>query len=793
MKKLIAVVLSLFLCTAIGFTVTACGGPSKEEPPVTEPETPDPENPGTQLQEITGVTFENASFVYDGEEKSITVTGEIPQGVTVEYKGNTGIDAGTYAAEAVLSGKNYKTLTLNAALTIEKAEITGVTFENVSAEYDGLEHSICVSGNVPQGVTVKYTYNGESVNGVTAVGKHTVRAVLTGKNYKELVMEATLTITSEEEMLYSVEFGGNLYFQNALDGNKLYSYGADGLKKVNNDVPNYFAKDGKNLYYYSVGVISSSIKQMVSAGKPSVLYSVKADYLTADGSSLFYAVNNLVNVGDKNGIYRLPLGADTQQTPVLVTSDKAEFLTVVGDTLYYSNKSDKGRLYKVSAYGENVKGTAVTENKVTELIADGNWLYYTDHTLTGSAIYKYDVKAGTSAKLSGDNGAYLTKAGNYLYYVNKDLLTSNIFGSGIYRINVLDGGIKGEKVLEAAEGDGYFALTSDGTDLYYYKLRDRHFYKYAVASEKESDLMKGFTPSQEETIAGYSRIAERGGEIYFTSLTDGNALYKYNIATKAKYKLVADSVSNVFFEGGFMYYSTYVLTNYALWRYDLKTSQTQKISSDRFEELVFDGETIYALRIVPAGNMLIKMNADGTGYTELYKKTGLHMTALEKAGDKLYCCSNPAFGYKKMFVFDLKTNTMQETEFNAENLVRMNGNIYYYDQKTKEICVLDGQGVSKKVLAAQNVRELYAFGGKLYFTGEYANAAGLFVYDETDKSCKKLTQGYTAGLAEKDGILYYVKADITYAKDYPVTKSEDGGWLYAYDLSSGTETKITRS
>lgn len=49
------------------------------------------------------------SFVYDGSEKSISLTG-LPEGVTPVYSGNTGTDSGTYEAEVTLSydEKNYE-------------------------------------------------------------------------------------------------------------------------------------------------------------------------------------------------------------------------------------------------------------------------------------------------------------------------------------------------------------------------------------------------------------------------------------------------------------------------------------------------------------------------------------------------------------------------------------------------------------------------------------------------------------------------------------------------------------
>ena len=58
--------------------------------------------PAEQLKKFDGVKFENATFDYDGSEKSITVTG-LPEGAKVAYTNNKGTDAGVYNAKAVVT------------------------------------------------------------------------------------------------------------------------------------------------------------------------------------------------------------------------------------------------------------------------------------------------------------------------------------------------------------------------------------------------------------------------------------------------------------------------------------------------------------------------------------------------------------------------------------------------------------------------------------------------------------------------------------------------------------------
>lgn len=145
--------------------------------------------------DITGITFEDATYTYDGTEKSILVTGELPEGVVVKYTNNKGTNAGTYNAEAKLTGKGYNALSLSATLNIGKADITGVSIENETSYYhDGEDHLPTITGVIPQGVTAKYYFNDVERTGVNALGTYAVKVVLGGTNYNDLELNGTLKI-----------------------------------------------------------------------------------------------------------------------------------------------------------------------------------------------------------------------------------------------------------------------------------------------------------------------------------------------------------------------------------------------------------------------------------------------------------------------------------------------------------------------------------------------------------------------------------------------------------------------
>ena len=138
---------------------------------------------------FSNITFEGATFEYDGEEHSIYVSGA-PSFATVKYTNNGKKSVGTYTVTATISAPNYNNLTLTAILKITGRNITGVTLNDKSFQYDGKSHSLEVEGTLPIGVSVSYSNNGKVDS-----GSYKVTATLSGEGYNSLQLTATLTIT----------------------------------------------------------------------------------------------------------------------------------------------------------------------------------------------------------------------------------------------------------------------------------------------------------------------------------------------------------------------------------------------------------------------------------------------------------------------------------------------------------------------------------------------------------------------------------------------------------------------
>lgn len=95
----------------------------------------------------------------------------------------------------LLLSANYEITFEPGALTITPAVYDGISFNDASFTYDGTEHTLIVTGDLPGNAMISYTIDGKPGNGATDAGTYEVTAIITGDNYEPLELTAELTIT----------------------------------------------------------------------------------------------------------------------------------------------------------------------------------------------------------------------------------------------------------------------------------------------------------------------------------------------------------------------------------------------------------------------------------------------------------------------------------------------------------------------------------------------------------------------------------------------------------------------
>jgi len=657
---------------------------------------------------FTGITFTDLTATYDATEKSI-VAGNVPAFATASYTDNKKTAAGSYTAKVKVTAANYNDYETTATLLINKATLGDFTFKDDSVEYDTKAHTITITGTVPDGESVVYTGGEDGKNGATNVGVYNIKAVIGGTNYVAKEVTAKLTIKSTEELLYSVLFKDVLYFQNALDGNKLYSYDGTDLVKVSFDKPESFlVASNDKLYYLNQSILGKGIVSFDGTAFKNLL-SISGEYLATDGDTLYFANNSLLKAEDR-GIYKIAIADltsnSTEPVPTRITTNiKTESLVYSNGYIYFANKSDGSKLYRVSASASTpTEPTKVYDYKVSDIIADGNHIYFTRHiTLSnlsaGAAIYSINTSslvcplADDSAKItkiSNAKGQYLAVCGDYLFFVNVDKALTTIFGDGIYKVkkdgsNWSDTLIGGTKVVDGTD-NGIYSLSTDGTNIYYYRANNKHI--YCFDGDDETDLMEGFTPPTSLTVLtpGYEQLEKHGNAYYYINTADGGKLYKYDLATSTHSRMTSQQVAGFAFNGDYIYYATVRLgVNFDLYRANLITCAEEKISEDKCLNFVFKNDKIYYGNY-SSSNTLNVMDLDGSNDTVLFNTKSLDNCELTLYNNCIIFVADGTF-YK--YDLDLSTASVLNSSLKPftdpdNNYVIANGIIYYMqDAATK--------------------------------------------------------------------------------------------------------------
>ncbi len=752
--------------------------------------------------DFTGITFPDKTVTYDGTEHVLAIAGTLPSGASVVYENEKGTNAGTYNASVTITKENYNPLTLTAKLVIEKATFAEelITFSDNTVEYDGLAHSLIIVGDVPSGCTVVYTYNGEVRDSVTDGGEYVVVATVSGQNYHARRYTATLTIKTTEKQLWSVIVGNAVYFQNPLDNDTLYKYEAGAISKVSNDEANYLTAYGNDLYFTSKGLLGSNIKKLdtasaISSSNPSAVYSANAQYLTISNGWVYFAINSLFG-GEKNGIYRYSLSAAEDTLATQIYQGNASWLCVDGNTLYFVEGSSKGKLYSIPVSGGSAseyKGDLLNGKTVTEMIVSNNALYLNIGSATsGYALHRIDLSSGTITKLTCDAGKNLTVVGNTLYYINADLLTSSVLGKGVYKVlTSASGSLPGTKLVD----EQVYALTGDGTNLYYYRNANKHLMCYHIASGTATDVMEGFVPIDNTYVMGYAETKEYNGEIYYINNRDGGAIYKYNPITKGNFKVIADACADFWFHDGYIFYSKYSLTNYDLYKLELKSgSEPVRVSKNRIDALFFDGDYIYfvdngatANRLKRVPNTSIDFDTDAV---QIGKDNVNYRTILVLNG-RVYYCTNPTIMQKKFcyIAVDASEKTAGTEIGLGEMFTYVGGIFYVFNQKDKTLYSYDPTTEAKSDALAKEVEivDMVNDGTNVYYASITSESEGLYKFDVSSGESQKVYSGAVDGLGSTSRGITFVDVKITYVSEMPLAGGVTGeGYLYLYD---GTTTK----
>lgn len=233
------------------------------------------------------------------------------------------------------------------------------------------------------------------------------------------------------------------YYVNEAAGEKIYSVFMDGTKKkkLNNCESSIIGVKEGWIYYSNITKNSDLYKMKIDGTENKKLNS-------ADGYAILYG-DWIYYLFESSNIYRTKIDGSAIKK---ITSDHVYDMKIVGDWIYYINRSDRGSLYKIKIDGtEKTKLNNVDTYSISFYKDWVIFLNYDDH----QRIYKVKTD-GTNfsgfvnyeeLNYSGcfDNIERLTINGDWIYYCNPEInrvkadnpsMVNNINSSGNYGFTV---------------------------------------------------------------------------------------------------------------------------------------------------------------------------------------------------------------------------------------------------------------------------------------------------------------------------------------------------------------------
>lgn len=212
-------------------------------------------------------------------------------------------------------------------------------------------------------------------------------------------------------------------------------------------------------------------------------------------------------------------------------------------TVYFSNKSDGGSLYAMSADETDVR--RLNTLKVGNLLAGGKYLYYfqTGTAVSGSgfgqieglkSFNRCDLKGGNSVGLTTDIVVTAQLVNNYLY-----LLVAENEGPLFYKMKI----DKSEKV-ELADYNINPACAVNGNIYYNGTQRDHYLYSLDTATDTVSEIWRG--------NLWYPVI--EGDYVYYMDVANDYRLCRYSLSQDVIQVLTEDRVDCFNIGNGYIYY-----------------------------------------------------------------------------------------------------------------------------------------------------------------------------------------------------------------------------------------------
>ncbi len=764
-KKHISLLFTVLLFTSCGKTESTTV-PTPTESGTTKASESSKET--VQKKKFESITFSSMSVLFDGKGHQLEEVTGYPEGTTVTYTGRESyIDVGTYIATAKLVKNGYEDYEVSATLTILPIEYSSISMESKSVTYDGSDHinDVQLVGFLPEGTTTTKTVKDENGNTVTSaiqVGKYYYTISLHNKNYKDVTLNATLSINATRKDTPVVHVGDTTYFVNGLDHYYLYSYTDSTMKKIESSTPKKLKELSSSVLSVTNSLFTSSAKEITGTTKNTLYSDSTITDFVKYSDHIYYYSKNALSESD-SGIYKVTTydtSEEKEPTVEKVFAGKSDKLTLNGNYLYFENKSEDSHIFKMDLTSKTT--TLVLNQKVHEYILSSDYLYCTVNEAVNDYIGKLSLSSSSTEaeKMTDAAGENLTLQNGYLYYNYTDLYGYiDEARKGIWKINVKNDNTT--QIFSSSRINAFDVIDSDS--IIYIDSNTLHLNTYTISTKGTADLMSDFKPVEDVPLNLGGKSLTYNNRIYYLDMYRDKTLNCYDPKSKSLTQLTNDKVMDFSIIGDILYFNQVTtLTNNDLYYVNLKNGgEATRLSTNDTRNIISDGTYLYGTHYNFLGTSggIFRMKLDGSDYVKFSEVNGAKNFAIKD--EKLYF---------------INCTTLQD-----------NGDIQYYNlsdiQSDSEDLKANDLPKTNKI---ENVRQFIFEGDTIYYI--YQGTVKNFIARSSMTSLEEGTRLVDSKCAPKEMVI--INDDIYYYS-YPQTSTDNAGLYKVNKNNTVTDTDIT--
>ncbi|MCP1311454.1 DUF5050 domain-containing protein [Paenibacillus tyrfis] len=214
----------------------------------------------------------------------------------------------------------------------------------------------------------------------------------------------------------------------------------------------YVIKINNALYYSDRTALYKQVDSHITK-----LSDDSANYINAEKGWLYYS-----NKTDKEKIYRIKLDGSKREK---ISDDSVNYVVVKNEWIYFMNKSDSFRLYKMKMDGSSK--TKMTDEQSFYINVVDDWLYYGGEN---DNIFKIRLDGSNKTKINDDRSHFINIVDGWAFYLNwadKGIYKIKIDGTSrekIVRGNVISFNVMNNWIYYSASDNGIHRVKVDGTE-----------------------------------------------------------------------------------------------------------------------------------------------------------------------------------------------------------------------------------------------------------------------------------------------------------------------------------------